>query len=237
MEKLRTWSAELLALEITDQQLTAFDQFSSLLIEWNQKFNLTSITDKNEIIAKHFLDSLTCFKILPRTGTFRLIDLGTGAGFPGIPLKIINPDIDLTLGDSVRKKVDFCEIVVKKFSFSNVDTVHARAEDLGQDERYREKFDWSIARAVADLSVLAEYLLPLTKVGGQVLVMKGADIREEVQRAGTALALLGGRVSEVMPLSLPEGYGGRNLILIEKVKPTPRKYPRKAGTPSKSPLS
>ncbi len=108
---------------------------------------------------------------------------------------------------------------------------------LTQDERYREKFDWSIARAVADLSVLAEYLLPLTKIGGQVLVMKGADIREEVQRAGTALALLGGRVSEVMPLSLPEGYGGRNLILIEKVKPTPRKYPRKAGTPSKSPLS
>ena len=237
MEKLKTWAADLLALEITDQQLAAFDQFSNLLMEWSQKFNLTSITEKNEIIAKHFLDSLTCFKVLPRTGAFRLIDLGTGAGFPGIPLKIINPEIHLTLADSVRKKVDFCEIVVKELSLSDVKIVHTRAEDIGQNVDFREKFDWSVARAVADLAVLTEYLLPLTEVGGQVLVMKGADVREEVQRAIPALTILGGEIAKVEPLSLPEGYGERNLITIEKISPSPRKYPRKAGTPAKAPLS
>jgi 16S rRNA (guanine527-N7)-methyltransferase len=237
MKELRIWAAELLSLEITDQQLTAFGHFANLLVDWNQKFNLTSITEKNEIIAKHFLDSLTCFSTLPQIGQYRLIDLGTGAGFPGIPLKIINPDICLTLVDSVRKKVDFCELAVKELSISNVEAIHTRAEDLGQNRNYREKFDWSVARAVADLSVLAEYLLPLTKVGGHVLVMKGAGIREEIQRAEFALSTLGGKISKIEPLSLPEGYGERNLITIDKVTPSPGVYPRKAGTPAKAPLS
>jgi 16S rRNA (guanine527-N7)-methyltransferase len=214
-----------------------FDIYSNLLQEWNKRINLTSILDDKEIYLKHFYDSLTCFKLLPFLGDYSLIDLGTGAGLPGIPLKIINPAIRLTLSDSVRKKLDFCEIVVKELSLADVKTVHARAEDLGQDYDFREKFDWSVARAVADLSVLTEYLLPLTRVGGHALVMKGTDIQQEVDRANGALSLLGGRIITIETFSLPENSGERSLVLIEKVKQTPSVYPRKAGTPSKKPLS
>lgn len=237
MKELKAWAAELLNLDLSEEQIAAFSRYSELLIEWNQKFNLTAIKEKREIFIKHFLDSLTCFKILPRSGDYSLIDLGTGAGFPGIPLKIVNPGIRLTLSDSIGKKVDFCEIAVKELSLADVKTVHARAEDLGQDVDFRENFNWSVARAVADLSVLTEYLLPLTRVGGHSLVMKGADIQQEVERAKGALSLLGGRIIKIEPFSLPENSGERTLLLIEKVKQTPAPYPRKAGTPAKKPLS
>jgi 16S rRNA (guanine527-N7)-methyltransferase len=237
MKELTKWADGLLDLRIDEEQLAALERYCELLLEWNQKFNLTAITDRKDIIVKHFLDSLTCFRILPRTGSYSLIDLGSGAGIPGIPLKIVNPGIQLTLADSVRKKADFCEIAVQELGLHDVHVVQARAEDLGQNENFREKFDWSVARAVADLSVLAEYLLPLTKIGGHTLAMKGAGVRDEVQRAEAALAILGGRIEQVEQISLPENYGERNLVLIKKVKPTLVKYPRKAGMPVKKPLS
>jgi 16S rRNA (guanine527-N7)-methyltransferase len=236
MKDLKSWASELLNLDLSEEQIAAFSRYSKLLIEWNQKFNLTAIKEEKEILIKHFLDSLTCFKILPRSGAYSLIDLGTGAGFPGIPLKIINPAIQLVLADSVRKKADFCQVVVQELNLSGVRVVHARAEDLGQEKEFREKFDWTAARAVAVLPVLAEYLLPLTRVGGKALVMKGAEIQDESHRAESALALLGGRISMLEFVSLPENSGERSLVLIEKVKHTPAAYPRKAGTPAKKPL-
>ena len=236
MKELKAWTAELLNLDLSEEQIATFSRYSELLVEWNQKFNLTAINEEKEILIKHFLDSLTCFKILPRSGDYSLIDLGTGAGFPGIPLKIVNPDIRLTLSDSVGKKVDFCRVVAQKRNLTGVKAVHARAEDLGQDRQYREKFDCTVARAVAVLPVLAEYLLPLTRVGGNALVMKKAEIQEELQRAESALSVLGGKVSKLEFISLPENSGERSLVLIEKVKQTPTAYPRKAGTPSKKPL-
>ena len=236
MEELKAWAAELLNLDLSEEQIAAFSRYSDLLVEWNQKFNLTAIKEEKEILIKHFLDSLTCFKILPRSGGYSLIDLGTGAGFPGIPLKIVNPAIQLTLSDSVRKKVDFCQVAAQELNLTSVHTNHSRAEDLGQEKEYREKFDWTVARAVADMPVLVEYLLPLTRVGGKALVMKGAEIQDELQRAESALALLGGRISMLEFVSLPENSGERSLVLIEKVKHTPTAYPRKAGIPAKKPL-
>jgi len=207
-----------------------------LLQDWNQKFNLTSLTEEKEILIKHFLDSLVCFHFMPRSIAFSLIDIGTGAGFPGIPLKIVNPYIRLTLVDSVQKKVEFCKLLVKELGLSDVEVLHARAEDIGQDNHYREKFDWSVARAVADLSVLAEYMLPLTAVGGFMLAMKGAEVGQEVEKANPAISLLGGDINQIEKIFLPENFGERNLILIKKIKPTPQKYPRKPGKPTKKPL-
>lgn len=236
MDELKVWAADILNLDLGEVELTAFERYSELLVEWNQKYNLTAIKEKKEILVKHFLDSLTCLKIIPQEGSFSLVDLGTGAGFPGIPLKIINPAIRLTLADAVRKKVDFCEMVVQELNLSDVRVIHARAEDLGQNDAFREKFDCSAARAVADMSELAEYLLPLTSVGGHALIMKGADIQQELIRAEPALSILGGKINNVELVSLPENFGERSLVLIEKVKPTPAAYPRKAGTPAKKPL-
>lgn len=233
---MKSWAAELLNLDLSEEQIAAFSRYSELLVEWNQKFNLTAIKEEKEILIKHFLDSLTCFKILPRSGGYSLIDLGTGAGFPGIPLKIVNSAIQLTLSDSVRKKVDFCQVAAQELNLTSVQAIHSRAEDLGQEKEYREKFDWTVARAVADMPVLVEYLLPLTRVGGKALVMKGAEIQDELQRAESALALLGGRISMLEFVSLPENSGERSLVLIEKVKHTPTAYPRKAGIPAKKPL-
>lgn len=207
-----------------------------LLQDWNQKFNLTSLTEEKEILIKHFLDSLVCFHFMPRSIAFSLIDIGTGAGFPGIPLKIVNPYIRLTLVDSVQKKVEFCKLLVKELGLSDVEVLHARAEDIGQDNHYREKFDWSVARAVADLSVLAEYMLPLTAVGGFMLAMKGAEVGQEVEKANPAISLLGGDINQIEKIYLPENFGERNLILIKKIKSTPQKYPRKPGKPTKKPL-
>jgi len=237
MKDLKSWAAELLNLDLSEEQIAAFSRYSELLVEWNQKFNLTAIKEEKEILIKHFLDSLTCFKILPRSGGYSLIDLGTGAGFPGIPLKIVNSAIQLTLSDSVRKKVDFCQVAAQELNLTSVQAIHSRAEDLGQEKEYREKFDWTVARAVADMPVLVEYLLPLTRVGGKALVMKGAEIQDELHRAESALALLGGRISMLEFVSLPENSGERSLVLIEKVKHTPAAYPRKAGMPAKKPLS
>lgn len=236
MESLKRWTAEILALNLNETAIQLFAHYQRLLQDWNQKFNLTSLTEEKEILIKHFLDSLVCFHFMPRSIAFSLIDIGTGAGFPGIPLKIVNPYIRLTLVDSVQKKVEFCKLLVKEFGLSDVEVLHARAEDIGQDNHYREKFDWSVARAVADLSVLAEYMLPLTAVGGFMLAMKGAEVGQEVEKANPAISLLGGEINQIEKIYLPENFGERNLILIKKIKPTPQKYPRKPGKPTKKPL-
>ena len=236
MESLKRWTAEILALNLNETAIQLFAHYQRLLQDWNQKFNLTSLTEEKEILIKHFLDSLVCFHFMPRSIAFSLIDIGTGAGFPGIPLKIVNPYIRLTLVDSVQKKVEFCKLLVKELGLSDVEVLHARAEDIGQDNHYREKFDWSVARAVADLSVLAEYMLPLTAVGGFMLAMKGAEVGQEVEKANPAISLLGGDINQIEKIFLPENFGERNLILIKKIKPTPQKYPRKPGKPTKKPL-
>jgi len=236
MESLKRWTAEILALNLNETAIQLFAHYQRLLQDWNQKFNLTSLTEEKEILIKHFLDSLVCFHFMPRSIAFSLIDIGTGAGFPGIPLKIVNPYIRLTLVDSVQKKVEFCKLLVKELGLSDVEVLHARAEDIGQDNHYREKFDWSVARAVADLSVLAEYMLPLTAVGGFMLAMKGAEVGQEVEKANSAISLLGAQINQIEKFFLPENFGERNLILIKKIKPTPQKYPRKPGKPTKKPL-
>ena len=166
-----------------------------------------------------------------------MIDIGTGAGFPGIPLKIMLPELSLMLVESSQKKAEFCKTVVEKLHLSNTSVIAARAEDLGKDPNHREKYDWAIARAVAELTVLAEYLLPFVKIGGKALAMKGANTDGEVQKSGQALSILGGEISEIVNLDLPNDSGQRTLIVMRKIAPTPPSYPRRAGMPSKKPIS
>ena len=205
-------------------------------MEWNQKFNLTAIADPEGIRLKHFYDSLTCLRVIKELSA-SIIDVGCGAGFPGIPLMILRPAFRLTLVESVGKKADFCSEVVKQLNLNNVTVLHARAEDLGQDKTHREKYDWAMARAVAPMPVLAEYLLPLVKVGGNMLAQKGSGAKADLVQAANAIALLGGEVAQVDEFELPELKEKRALVLIRKRKPTPPKYPRKAGLPSKKPLT
>ena len=237
MEKLQAFLYQSLGIEITAPQINTFATFENLLLEWNEKFNLTAITDPEEIHIKHFFDSLTCLRVIQNGGIFSMIDIGTGAGFPGIPLKIMIPDMKLILVESSQKKVEFCQVVVEKLNLANTSVVAARAEDLGKDPQFREKFDWAVARAIAELPVLAEYLLPFVKIGGKALAMKGADVEEETQKASHAVAFLGGEISEGVRLNLPEGCGERTLIVLNKVSTTPDAYPRRAGMPTKKPIS
>jgi len=236
MSDLKQLSGEILFLDLKESQLDSFSLFYDLLQFWNTRYNLTTITDRQEILIKHFIDSLSCLRVISDSVQFSLIDIGTGAGFPGIPLRIMVPGISLTLVESVKKKAEFCKLAVKELGLDNVEILHSRAEDIGQAPDFREKYDWSVARAVADLSVLAEYLLPLVKVGGHALAMKSANCEEELSLAKPAIKLLGGRVERIEKINLPENYGARSLIVIEKSRQTPEKYPRRAGIPAKKPL-
>jgi len=235
MIQLKKYIQEYLSFYITSTQIDAFNIYEHLLLEWNQKFNLTAITDPHDIRLKHFYDSLTCLRLIEDQSA-AIIDIGCGAGFPGIPLKILRPNLRLVLVDSVGKKADFCSEVVKKLNLSDVAVLHARAEDLGQDNAHREKYDWAIARAVAPLPVLAEYLLPLARVGGNMLAQKGSNVKTEIAQAANAIALLGGELVAVDEFDLPVIKEKRALLQIRKYKATPPQYPRKAGLPSKKPL-
>ena len=226
-----------LHVSLTPTQMNMFATYEDLLIEWNTKFNLTTITDPGEIRVKHFLDSLTCLRVVPEQGNFSLIDIGTGAGFPGIPLKIINPSIKLTLAESIGKKAKFCRIAVEELRLTNTQVITIRAETIGQDQEFRECYDWAIARAVAPLPVLAEYLLPLVRIGGSMLAQKGGDVDIEISQSESAIKTLGGKLDSVIPISLPNGMGERTLIHIRKITPTPEKYPRRPGVPKKKPLN
>ena len=226
-----------LGIELTSSQIEAFTAYEALLLEWNTKFNLTSITDPDEIHIKHFLDSLSLLKVIQENRPFSLIDIGTGAGFPGIPLKIIFPDMALTLVESSHKKAYFCNTVVEKLNLLNTSVITARAEDLGRNRVYREQYDWAVARAVAHLSVLSEYLLPLVKVGGKAIAMKSPNGNVEISKALPAIKILGGEICEKIEFDLPEDFGERALIVINKAGSTPAIYPRRPGLATKKPIN
>ena len=218
----------------TEEQLEQFYKYMNLLIEWNEKINLTAIIEPKEIILKHFIDSLTIIKYMEPNKT--LIDIGTGAGFPGIPVKILRKDLKITLLDSLNKRIKFLNEVIEKLSLKNITTTHARIEEYAKNKEYREKFDIVTSRAVANLTTLTEYMLPMVKVKGKAICMKGADVDEEMLKSKNSIKILGGKIYKVEEFKLPKSEYKRNLIIIEKTNTTPNKYPRKPGIPSKEPL-
>lgn len=233
-EKIFIEEAQKINIELDKNQIEKFYKYMDLLIEWNEKINLTAITNRKDIIVKHFIDSLTIQRYL--SDAVNIIDVGTGAGFPGIPIKIINPNLKVVLVDSLNKRINFLQDVIKKLNLDNIEVIHARAEDLGQNKKYREAFDIVTSRAVANMSVLSEYLLPLARVNGKCICMKGSDIEEELENSKYAINLLGGKIEQVDKFELSNERIGRNIIIVKKLKNTPNSYPRKAGTPAKKPL-
>ncbi|HWQ15852.1 MAG TPA: 16S rRNA (guanine(527)-N(7))-methyltransferase RsmG [Roseiflexaceae bacterium] len=221
-------------LALSPQQLDQFARYAAELRAWNKRTNLTAITDERGIVTRHFLDSLR-LALSWGDAPHSLVDVGAGAGFPGLPLKILRPGLRLTLVESVGKKAAFLEHIVAALGLREVEVLAARAEELGRDPRHREGYDVAAARAVAELRVLAEYLLPLCRVGGRMLAPKGAEVDDEVRRAERALAALGGRLLAVEPVALPETEP-RTLVVVEKVAPTPAAYPRAVGVPARRPL-
>jgi 16S rRNA (guanine527-N7)-methyltransferase len=236
MENLARESLSLFNVHLTGRSIQALSIYERELMDWNQKFNLTAIRDVESIRTKHFLDSFSCVLAWKNNPPHRLIDVGTGAGFPGIPLKIIYPAMQLTLVESVGKKANFCQHIVDVLGLENVKVIHSRAEDLGQKMEHREFYDWAVARAVANLNLLSEYLLPLVKVGGTVLAQKGESGPAEAQSAEKAMKLLGGKLKQLIPVHLPGVADDRYLVLVDKIAATPPKYPRTAGMPAKMPL-
>lgn len=234
-EVLKASAAEL-GLELTGGQLESFEKFYTLLDETNKKFNLTSITDRKEVAIKHFLDSLTCQLAVKLTHGNQVVDIGTGAGFPGLPLKICQPGIILTLVESLEKRVNFLQDVVASLELKEARVIHTRAEDFCRDKEHREQYDLAVARAVAGLPVLAEYCLAAVKEGGLFVAMKGPKVEDEIKAAKNALSILGGTLEDVINLRLPLVGDERNLVILRKIGSTPLKYPRRAGMPQKKPL-
>lgn len=222
-------------LTLDDNQINQLDLFYEMLVEKNKVMNLTAITDFDEVIVKHFADSLSIGKVMP-SNINTVCDLGTGAGFPGIPMAIAYPTIQFTLIDSLNKRIKFLQEVVDALGLINVTLIHARAEEAGRNKLYREQFDLVVSRAVANISTLSEYCLPLVKLNGYFISFKSGDIKEEVSLSGNAIQKLGGSMEEPVYFSLPNTDISRSFIIIDKKKSTPKAYPRKAGTPSKEPL-
>lgn len=231
-----TEAANQLHIPLTEKQREDFDLYHRLLLEWNEKMNLTAITDPAEIAVKHMIDSLSCCDGTVFKRGARIIDVGTGAGFPGLPLKIWREDIRLTLLDSLNKRVSFLKAVVEELKLKNVENVHGRAEDAGKNGLYREQYDVAVSRAVARLNILCELCLPFVCVGGYFVALKGAKYREEAEGSARALQLLGGKIEKIKLVKLPGLDDARAVIYIKKIKNTGKLYPRKAGTPEKSPL-
>lgn len=228
--------SEKMHLSLSEEMAEQFMTYSSLLLEWNEKMNLTAITDEREVVLKHFADCLSIVPYLEVKEGTKMIDVGTGAGFPGIPVKIVMPEVSVTLLDSLQKRIGFLEAVVTELGLTDVECVHSRAEDGGQNPKYREQFDYCISRAVANLSVLAEYCLPFVKVGGALVALKGPEVQAEIDGASDALAKLGGRVKTLVDVTIPHTDLSHKLVIIEKVAPTPQQYPRSAGKIKKKPL-
>lgn len=240
MEKLKNY-AEQFHITLTDTQLNQFEIYYKMLVEKNKVMNLTAITEKNDVILKHFVDSLAVYPSVSACQNWnkesvRLIDIGTGAGFPGIPLKIAFPNLQVTLFDSLNKRILFLNEVISELGLMNISAIHGRAEEGGRKKELREQFDFAVSRAVANLSTLSEYCLPFVKINGSFIAYKSADISEELENAGNAIRLLGGRMTDVYSITLPDSDIKRSFISIQKIKATPKTYPRKPGTASKNPL-
>ena len=222
-------------LDLSPAQLDQFARYADLLIDWNLRFNLTSIVDPREIVIKHFLDSLSALRSIP-PGPLKMIDVGAGAGLPGLPLKLARPEISLALLEATRKKCDFLKAVIADLQLTNAQVINARAEEAGRLVDHREQYDVAMARAVAEMPTLMEHLLPFVRIGGLALAQKSKEAEKETQRAAAAIATLGGRLREVMLVVVPELNEARYLVAVEKIDRTPEKYPRRAGVPSKKPL-
>jgi len=227
---------QLLNVRLRDVQVELFRTYEQELMSWNEKFNLTAIRDVEQIRNKHFLDSLTCVRAWGDNQPKSLIDVGTGAGFPGIPLKIIYPSMQLTLVESVGKKTKFCQHIVNILKLKHVDIIQDRAEVLGQNPKYREKYEWAVARAVANLPVLVEFLIPLVRLGGGVIAQKGESGPAETQNASNAIHILGGTLRQLLPVTIPGVVEERYLVIIDKKARTPKLYPRRTGIPARQPL-
>lgn len=223
-------------ITLTDEMQRQFDRYFELLVEWNKVMNLTGITDYDEVNEKHFLDSLAVVRVLDLSGTDRVIDIGTGAGFPGIPLKIVFPHLHVTLLDSLNKRIRFLGHVAEELQLADVELLHGRAEDFAKKKEYRETYDLCVSRAVANLAILSEYCLPYVKENGYFIPYKSGEIEEELDASKKAVSLLGGKIETVEKFTLPGTDIGRSLVKIRKVKKTSGKFPRKAGLPSKEPL-
>jgi 16S rRNA (guanine527-N7)-methyltransferase len=236
VDRLTQCSRDLLGLELNIDTQRAFSRYADELLAWNATTNLTAITDPEAIEMRHFLDSLSVVLAVPLAPGQRVIDVGTGAGFPGLPLRLIAPQIELTLLESTAKKTHFLQHIVDLLKVDNVRIVNARAEDSGQEPTHRERHDVVLARAVAQMPALSEYLLPLCKVGGRCVALKGENAAAETQQAENALTILGGRLEKILPVELPQVTETHHLVVIEKVAATPPQYPRRPGMPTKRPL-
>ena len=232
-ERLLTEYSNKIDIEISKKEIDLLYKYMNLLLDWNNKINLTAITKEEDIILKHFIDSISINEYLKEKN--KIMDIGTGAGFPGIPLKIINPNMEFILVDSLNKRINFLEEVAKELCLEKIQLIHSRVEDLAKNMNYREKADVVVSRAVANLRVLVEYMLPFVKKEGICICMKGPNIEEEIEEGKKAIEILGGKIEKIENILLP-GNLERNLIIIKKIKNTPEKYPRKAGMPAKQPL-
>lgn len=236
MNNVLTKKVKELSIVLNDKQIQQFEQYYNILVEWNKVMNLTAITKYEEVIEKHFLDSLTIVDAINMEKIETLIDVGTGAGFPGIPLKIAFPHLKVTLLDSLNKRIKFLNEVIDLLELDDIKTIHGRAEDYAKQAEYREQYDICVSRAVANLATLSEYCLPYVKVDGLFVPYKSGEIDEELKSSEKAVSILGGKVEEVVKFQLPGTDIGRSFVKIHKIKETKKKYPRKAGMPTKKPL-
>lgn len=225
-----------IGLDFNSTKYNQFIEYKDLLKEWNEKVNLTAITEDEEIIKKHFIDSMKIFKFLPLKNAKKIIDVGTGGGFPGIPMKIMMPDTDMVLLDSLKKRINVLEDILRNIGISGVETIHGRAEEFAQSPMYREKFDAAVSRAVANLTVLSELCIPYVKVGGYFVALKGPSVNDEVTEAKKAISLLGGKIEDIIEIDIEDSDLNHNLVIIKKIKSTAKQYPRKAGIITKKPL-